>query len=96
MLIISFEFFGLNDNQSKTYYLKSYYNWEEDTEDIGGTLYLGISWTGSKVMFIFDGEESDTVLGSNREIRVALGKHLEDFLSAGIHSIKAKTAEILE
>jgi len=74
------------------------YSWTEevmgDYGEVNHVLDIGLQWTGDKVMFLFEGETSDTVLGSNRLIRVSLSKHLEDFLNEGIRSIQRKTAEL--
>ena len=66
------------------------YFWEEDVEQ--WTLTLGLHWSGSKIMFIFDGEK-ENLLGSKRSIRASANKHLIPFLEEGLKTIKEKTIE---
>jgi len=66
-----------------------------DYEEDGLHFNPGMTWDGSKVLFIFDDpHDAEVVLGSNRDIRVAMIDHLEDFLKAGLNSIRAKTKKL--
>ena len=66
--------------------------WDELVDD-QYSLNLGLRWDGSKVLFCFE-TEVEVILGAKRQIRVICEKHLEDFLKAGINSIKKKTEEL--
>jgi len=74
-------------------------HWDEEILDAyGGVehfLSLGLSWNNSKVMFLFEDDSAEAVLGTNRQIRVDIGKHLDSFLEEGLKSIRKKTEELL-
>jgi hypothetical protein len=72
------------------------YSWEIDDAD-GDHAYplsAALSWSGSKVLFIFEDQKAESVLGQNREIRVAVGKHLLPFLEKGLEVARNRVREI--
>jgi len=72
--------------------------WEEEVEGDYGVehcLGLGLSWSNSKMMFLFEDDSAEAVLGTNRQIRVEVGKRLDNFLEEGLKSIRKKTEELL-
>jgi len=68
------------------------HGWEE--KDGEYYLSLGLIWDGSRIKFGVEENEPEFLLGATREIRVDIGNHLDDFLKAGLDSIKKKIKQL--
>jgi len=66
--------------------------WEEQDEEY--TLNIGLHWSGSKVMHIFEDNEPEALLGANRDIRCSVDEKLVPFLEESLKRIKDKTASL--
>jgi len=64
--------------------------WKVQDEEYA--LSVGLHWSGSKVMFMFEDHEPEALLGANRDIRTSVDEYLIPFLEEGLNRIKDKTA----
>lgn len=72
-----------------------FYHWWSVAEDDGNFLLsVGLGWNGTRVLFLFEENEPEVLLGANRETRVSTEKYLIPFLEAGLKQIKDKTAQL--
>ncbi len=69
-----------------------YYGWSEEDEEYSFGMSLG--WSGSKVVFRFEDNEPEVLLGSNRDIRVSVEKRIVPFLERGFSNIRSKTESL--
>jgi len=65
------------------------HGWVEDDEEY--SFNLSLVWKNSKVLFCFEDNKPEVVLGSSRETRINVGKNLENFLETGLNLIKEKS-----
>ena len=66
--------------------------WQEQEDEYA--LSIGLHWSGSKIMFMFEDNDPEALLGTSRAIRCSVDEILIPFLEEGLKKIKDKTISL--